>query len=303
MEISLPTVREAYARGANIMELLRQAGDTEVNSREAIEMAYDLQAGTYLESLRDPAAKARNDAYTRSIAEIFERLQFRSVLVGGVGEAITLVGVCTQMSRPLSGMMGFDISWSRLAYARRHLGAHGLSADLAVGDLTRIPFLTGSVDTVFTSHSIEPNRGSETAILKEMFRVARRYVVTLEPSNELGNLETQAHIEKHRYCRDLHRTAQDLGYHVIEHRLFETTKSSANQSALMIIEKPAAQEAESGLPGAPYACPLCDGRLSEVKGQLFCPHDGVVYPVLDGIPCLRKSHAILASKFDDGVTP
>jgi uncharacterized protein YbaR (Trm112 family) len=45
------------------------------------------------------------------------------------------------------------------------------------------------------------------------------------------------------------------------------------------------------------ACPRCRGGLDELHGHLFCAAEGLVYPVLDGIPCLDPRNAILASAF------
>jgi len=39
--------------------------------------------------------------------------------------------------------------------------------------------------------------------------------------------------------------------------------------------------------------------LQEVAGMLFSPEALVVYPILDGIPCLRIENGIVASKFPE----
>ena len=48
--LNLDAIRAAYERGENITELLREKGAVS-NSIEAIEVAYDLQAGTYVSGL------------------------------------------------------------------------------------------------------------------------------------------------------------------------------------------------------------------------------------------------------------
>jgi ubiquinone/menaquinone biosynthesis C-methylase UbiE len=290
-------LKDAYDRGENVMRLLRERESSEVNSSRTIEAAYDLQAGAYWARNNEPSARETNDRYTAAIAEVIDGLECESLLAAGVGEAITLTHVCKHLRKRPPVVQGFDISWSRLAHARMALRSNGIDASLAVGDLADSPFLDGSFDVVFTSHVIEPNGGNEERILAELHRIARRFVVTLEPDSELGNAETRNHIEKHRYCRDLPGKARSLGYKVREHRLFPVATNPSNQTGLMILEKPTAGAA-SNPGGSKYACPHCRGPLEAVKEHLFCKTDCLVFPVLDGIPCLQKSHGILASFFD-----
>jgi hypothetical protein len=58
---------------------------------------------------------------------------------------------------------------------------------------------TGSMDVVLTVHAVEPNRGRGKQILSELLRVAKRYLVMIEPRFELGSDVTKSRIERHRY--------------------------------------------------------------------------------------------------------
>jgi uncharacterized protein YbaR (Trm112 family) len=172
----------------------------------------------------------------------------------------------------------------------------GTKPRLFVGGLENIPIEDNSVDVVYTSHSIEPNRGREIAILRELFRVTRQYLVLLEPSNELGGDDTKRHIEEHKYRVDLHRYAQDLGLNVIEYRLFDHIRNPRNETALMVIAK---QDSMDSYRGDFLACQSCRHGLSYHKGNYFCADCLIVYPEVAGIPCLLKSHGILASRYLD----
>jgi hypothetical protein len=165
---------------------------------------------------------------------------------------------------------------------------------LFIGNVQEIPIQDDSFDVVYTSHTIESNRGREKDILRELFRVARRFIVLLEPSNTLSNEESRRHLEEFKYCRDLPVHAKELGYKVTEHRLWDYHWSERNQTALMIIEK--------GLPSDTartdfYACPTCRKTLQLHKGNYFCGECLVVYPIIAGIPCLASAHGILASRY------
>ena len=45
-------VRQAYSRGENVTSLLRRQLGLEFNTEQIIEIAYDLQAGSYIEFLK-----------------------------------------------------------------------------------------------------------------------------------------------------------------------------------------------------------------------------------------------------------
>src|SRR5208283_2840477 len=116
---------------------------------------------------------------------------------------------------------GFDLSWSRVAFAKCWLQRQGITkAVLCTGNLLHIPFADNSIDIVYTSHSIESNIGKEEPILRELFRVARKFLILLEPGYELANPEAKKRMDSHGYCRNLPGTAAALGYDVLEHKLF-----------------------------------------------------------------------------------
>ena len=288
--------KELYERGENIMRLCREAESSEVNSLNGILAAYDLQAGSYVRLLSDPVHAQFAKAYCGAIAGILDRLSPVSVMEAGVGEATTLVNTLHQMRHRPPHALGFDISWSRVAVGREFAEANHANPRLFVGSLEDIPIEDDSVDVVYTSHSMEPNRGGEIRILRELFRVTRRYLVLLEPSNELGGADTKRHIEEHKYCLDLYRHAQSLGFNVVEHRLFDHIKNPENETALMIIAKRDSAEAYAG---DFLACPSCHGALVYNTGNYFCTECLMVYPEVAGIPCLLKSHGILATRYLD----
>ena len=284
-------IRALYERGENVMAQLRSREGVRENSPTTILYSYDAQAGSYVELMADPAYAEMKFRSGRRLAAVLDKLKPDSILDAGIGEATTLRPVLGAMATPPRHVLGFDISLSRLLHARRHLADGGCDATLFVGELDRIALADASVDTVVTFHAIEPNHGHEQAILAELLRVARRHLVLVEPSYELGSDETRARIERLGYVRDLPAMLTRLGHPPIQHERFGLDANPRNEAALIVVDKGIA-----GTAGEPqFASPL-SGRPLVARGDCwFCPEDGHAFPVIGGIPCLTIGCAILAS--------
>ncbi|MFT6906577.1 MAG: ubiquinone/menaquinone biosynthesis C-methylase UbiE [Oleiphilaceae bacterium] len=289
-------IKELYEQGTNISAWLRKELGVTHNTREIIEISYDIQAGSYIELLKSKAMTQHKVEYTKEIVkEILSLCSPVSVLEAGVGEATTLSGVMKRLESDIRGY-GFDLSWSRIAYAKDWLQSQGVTnTTLCSGNLLNIPFLDSSIDVVYTSHSIEPNGGNEEAILRELYRVARKYVILLEPGYEFASQESQKRMDSHGYCKNLKRISHSLGYDVIKHELFPFHTNPANPTVITIISK----QSNAELPSDVFACPKYRVPLIKTDSALYSPEALVAYPIIDGIPCLRIENGVFASKFQD----
>jgi SAM-dependent methyltransferase len=305
---SLRELKSLYEQGQNITEFLRQERNTPSNTPEIIEIAYDLQTGSYINAMSDPAMAKHKLEYSISIAnQILAYDQPSSVLEAGVGEATTLSGVLQslrkQISQPLVQGFGFDLSWSRVSYAKRWLAQQSLTqVELCCGDLLNIPFRDNSIDVVYTSHSIEPNGGNEEPILRELYRVARKYLILCEPGYELADATAKARMEQHGYCKNLPGISKSLGYEVLEHKLMPCSANPLNPSAITVVRKPQVNDAKAGSAAEAtevFACPQSRTPLVAGEGEFFSPESLTAYPVIGGVPCLRIENGVLASRYEE----
>ncbi len=291
-------LKALFDQGKNITALLREEQGLERNTVEIVEVAYDLQTGSYIAAMGNPQMAEHKRLYTTEIAKrILALCQPRSILEAGVGEATTLSGVLKHMGEGVPSF-GFDISWSRVGYANKWLRRQNVrGATLFTGALLNIPLADNSIDVVYTSHSIEPNGGSETPILKELYRVTRRFLVLLEPGYELAHDEARQRMDSHGYCKNLRGIATSLGYDVREHGLFPFVANPLNPTAITIIRK------DEGTPPPAHvlACPKFKTPLEPFGDCLFSPEALLAYPVIGGIPCLRIENGIFASRYRDVV--
>jgi ubiquinone/menaquinone biosynthesis C-methylase UbiE/uncharacterized protein YbaR (Trm112 family) len=290
-------IKNLYDQGENIKAILRKDGKTQVNSEAMIEISYDIQAGSYIESMKAPEKQAFQEKYTKEIANVISSLCApRTIMEAGVGEATTLSGVCRNLHSKTLEPYGFDLCWSRVAYARQWMERQGiLNSRLCTGSLFQIPAHDNSIDVVYTAHSIESNTGREEPILKELYRVANQYLVLLEPHYEHASPEAQKRMHSFGICTDIYKTCINLGFKVLRHELFAHINNPLHPTTLTVIEKKAGAEK---LPDA-FACPKYKTPLQYIGGMYFSPEAMTVYPVLAGIPCLRVENGIIASKFPE----
>ncbi len=293
--IDLKELQALYARGVNIIEHLERQG---VDRHTAVEMSYDLQAGSYIEIVRTTHAEY-SEKYTSEIASVIDGLGVgvASLLEAGVGEATTLANVVSRLRQRPPHISGFDISWSRIKYAfKYYLSVAGGPASFFLGDLFRIPYADDSIDVVYTSHSIEPNGGREAEALTELYRVARKFLVLFEPSYEMATDEGKARIERLGFIRGLPETAKKLGYHIKEYRPASVSARPSNPTAVLVIEKNAS--AVSGQPPE-FVCPVGKGPLAKIPGGYWSGSSLRLYPELDGVACLTPRHGIVATHYAD----
>jgi len=296
LPISARRLQALYQSGENIISYLAASNTNKDDMPNIIEVAYDMQSGGYIDAMvNDPNCGDFKKRYCNSLYEVIANLEnINSILDAGVGEGITLSPLLDLFKKELM-VYGVDISWSRAAYAKEWLSQKGYpNADICTGNLTHLPYADNSIDLVFTSHAVEPNRGSESDIIEELFRVARKYVVLLEPSYELGNQACRERMDILGYCKEIEKSCKDLKLKVIIHRLFDYSANILNPTAITVIEK----LTEKSRPNHVLACPEHKTPLTEGLGALYSEEGLRAYPVIGGIPCLRVENSVFASHFD-----
>lgn len=288
-------IRALFERGENIINWVQSREDATTNSETAILYSYDVQAGSYVTELADEERRSFKESFGNALAGVLDDLAPGSLLDAGMGEATSLAPVLRQMARRPGHVAGFDLSLSRLLFARKHLVTHGQNnVTLFTAALDRIPLASASVDVVLTVHAVEPNHGREEIVLAELLRVARRHLVMVEPSFELASPEQRARMERLGYVRGLPAVLQQLGFPAHRVERWPLNANPLNAAALIIVEKPNAP-AET----APqFVSPISGRKLVPRLDCWFCPDDGHAFPLIAQIPCLTLDSAILASKLD-----
>lgn len=291
-------LKELFHQGQNITEYLRHETGLNHNTREIIEISYDLQSGSYSAAMKDQKMSKFKEEYSKEIAKVIQLFcEPESIMEAGVGEATTLSGVIQNLPRKINSF-GFDISLSRLFYAEQWLQSQSITDTvLCSGDLFNIPFMDNSIDVVYTSHSIEPNGGHEKQILKELHRVTKKYLILLEPGYDFASKEAKQRMDSHGYCKNLKSISEAASFKVLKHEPFPLSVNPVNPTAITIISK----HDSRGISNKTnvLACPKYKTELLDTGETMFSPEALVVYPIIAGIPCLRIENGIFASHYQN----
>jgi uncharacterized protein YbaR (Trm112 family) len=297
----LKTIKELeqeFLNGKNISQLMREERNIDFNTPEIIEVCYELQTGEYQKKWANPELNDFYEDFTKEIANTI--LDFHipeSILEAGIGEATTFVKVLKHLNIKNLDAFGFDISWSRTFFAKKLIEKEKISnVNLCTGNLLDIPFLESSIDLVYTYHSIEPNRGNEENILKELYRVTKKYLILFEPDYENTTEENRSRMDSLGYVRGLEDIAKKLNYKVVYRSKFKNNLNERNPTAIIVIKK----DNNINQNISYFACPVHKTELiKDEKENLYFGIDSkLVYPIIKGIPCLRKENTILATKYE-----
>ncbi|MBT3399416.1 MAG: class I SAM-dependent methyltransferase [Rhodospirillaceae bacterium] len=299
--VDLRALRDDYREGRNVIHAYNARAGLETNAPEAIEIAYDLQAGQYI---RNHASEPDYyNAYTDEQAALLNTHfpDCESLLDAGCGE-LTNTALLFGKLEAVPSLFAFDLSWSRVHVGLNHFrsmvdaGCVGRTRAF-VGEMSGIPLPDNSIDVVMTSHALEPNHGRETELLGELLRVSRRGLLLFEPSYELGDDAQRSNMEQHGYVRRLPDHCEQLGADVLEHHFTDVNYNPLNRTSVTVVRKP-----EAAITNAPaFVDPVSHTAMEfdDVDRVYFSPEQGVVYPTLRGIPILRASASVLATGFRD----
>lgn len=291
-------LRRAYERGENITQLLRstELGFTS-NSIEAIEIAYDLQAGSYARrSLQAPdelRCRAEEASYLL-------RPHIRSgdrVLDCGTGELTTLSALSHHLPLDIS-LMAFDISLSRIRVGRR-FARRAMQPDLFktmqdfVAEMGRIPLPEKSVDIVLTYHALEPNHGREEALLRELLRVTRRRLILFEPSWEQNSRQGRERMARLGYIRELPHHIASVGGRLLSTHLLSEVSNKLNPTCCYIVAPTVDDARQAVEDNVVFICPISGYPLDHRLGYWWSACGGWAFPEIEQVPCLRERYAIL----------
>jgi len=296
--LDISEARRAYAKGINVTDFLKTKFRSSSNTSEIIEIAYDLQAGSYIDYWEKNTEQS--NLYAAELADILDQHtpEKASILDVGTGEMTTLTTILNHMKVTPSSIFALDLSWSRIIkgikFYESHLRKPTIEINAFVSDMSAIPITSDSIDVITSSHALEPNEAKLTEILSELLRVAKHKLVLFEPSYEINSQVGKNRMSRHGYIKNLPAIVSDLGGRIIEITPIKNVSNPLNPTVCYIIETNNNQS-QSPIIKPQFSIPGTNELLCYEDGFLASPAAGIVFPVLDNIPILKLEKAILAT--------
>lgn len=296
------SAKKTYMEGGNIIELLRAQKNIEFNAPEIIEVAYDLQAGTYIEnSIKN--AKQEN-LYANELASIIDSHinANDSLLDIGAGELTTLSSVVSKLTQKPVAIYAFDISWSRIfkgiAFAKVNMKDQYKSLKVFVGDISEIPFFDKSINVTISSHALEPNGEKLKELINELFRVTNDKLILFEPCYEICSELAKQRMERLGYIKNVDGVVRELGGKIIDKIIIKNISNPLNPTVCFIIRPPFQSNnafKKSDRKGGIFSVPGTNYPLKLLENFYLSNETGLCYPILKNIPIFKSTTAILAT--------
>lgn len=297
--------KKAYANGFNITEMLRTQIKSTENTSEIIEVAYDIQAGNYIDyAEKNPV---QSYSYTSQVADLLGKYisPNDSLLDIGSGELTTISQVINHLQEKPSGVLAFDISWSRiykgLNFAKNVMGAYYDKLISFVANIEEIPLLDKSVSVTTSSHALEPNGGKLRQLMQELFRVTSNKLVLFEPCYEINSEEGKQRMDRLGYIKNIEGVINDLGGHLLEKIVIEST-NKLNPTVCFVISPPESKKRKkmgNYTNKDIFSVPGTNIKLNKLDDYYFSNQCGLCYPILKSIPILKSASAIIASALSE----
>jgi hypothetical protein len=268
----------------NIVSTLRRLG---VNKSDCIELAYEIQAGSYTLEFNDREL-SRNKVLHSIINQYTVFDDVNSIGVFGVGEAKNWIGY----EGSINSLFGVELSFSRLRWAHKNLEKISdiNSIHLIKGDASEKIFNKNSFDISITLHSIEPNGNEQGAsILNNVIESSSKYVILFEPDYSTAHKEMKKRMESNDYVRNISDELSKMSsINIIDKFVMGIQQNPDNLTTCWIIEKINKTNSVANK----MICPFTNGDLNEYNDMMYSPKAGVCYPKINEFIFLNKNDAV-----------
>lgn len=285
--------KKKYLAGKNITNFLRKKKNVKNNSKEIIEVAYELQAGSYVKEYM--GNKKLYDNYIEEISIYLNKnLKINdSILDIGCGEATTLTGVTNKLNSNSHKIFGFDISLSRVEIGKKFSNKNlkkGKKINFFVSDIAKIPLKDKSIDLITSSHSIEPNGGSEESIARELMRVARKKIILFEPCYEKVNKNIKKRMNKLGYIKNLAKYFKKHGAIFKGYKQIKKAVDNKNPTYGYFFDIP---KYNKKIKNFTFTDPGTNFNLLKRKNFFKSSQSYLAYPIIKNIPILRVEKGVI----------
>jgi ubiquinone/menaquinone biosynthesis C-methylase UbiE len=294
--------KKAYLEGKNVTQFLRDQRKIKNNTPEIIEIAYDIQAGTYIEVINNNRKIVEQRASERADILQYYCNEPDSLLDVGTGEMTTLTSIINFMKNVPKKIYAFDISWSRMykgiSYASENMNLYGNRVIPFVADISGIPLRDSSVSVITSNHALEPNGGRLENLMAEIFRVAIDMVILFEPCYEMNSDEGKRRMDELGYIKNVDGVVEKMGGTLFDKIRLNSEGNPLNPTACFAIYPPKKYNIKKSIIEDNvnnFSVPGTDFPLYRIDDFFFSKDTGLSFPIIKSIPVLKSNAGILTS--------
>lgn len=291
--------KEFKEKNLNIIEELSREFPKELSREQIIEISYNFQAGDYIKHYEKNVDLV--SLYTDEMVMILKEnakkinLNISSVLDIGCGELTTLSSLSEKMQSDINYFC-FDLSYPRVLkgvnFFKENSSQPNIRLNPFISEINSIPLPSNSIDIVFSNHAIEPNFNKEEELIKEIYRVAKHFVVLFEPSYANACDIGKKRMIKHGYAQQIDTTVKSLSSDFIDIKpmLSNRNKYNPTYSFTMlknkIVDKNYSEKISYTIPGSDY-------KLIKDNNWYVSEELNIIFPILKEIPILRLDKSLM----------
>lgn len=159
------------------------------------------------------------------------------ILEVGCGNCINLLSLKRELGKAIE-LYGIDISAERLNIARNYFTEALDGIKLYPCSITQTtPWRDSFFDVVFTMHCLEQIPYKSEIALREMYRLANKVLVIIEPVFELGNPAQRLYLINADHNRILLKTLRHLDYQITRLEPLNIQMNPVNPSSIIVVKK------------------------------------------------------------------
>lgn len=290
-EMTLLATR-AFNAGENVVNtILSRFPDAK---QEAIEIAYELQAGSYTANRDTTVSLAyRREQHDLLADRVFPRLNAHrnaTLLDAGTGEGTGWYGFEFGPS-PVGELHAVDISLRRLDYVQQNVALPRDHLSVVRADILNLPYWPKSFDLVVTMHAIEPNGGREHEAVNKLAGLTADLLCLFEPDYRAASPEGRARMEKLQYGLEIFQAAHALtDFDVLFEQPLSSVTNPLNPTTVICLKR---KNSSKGTLRRRSPLSGLDLVRREDHFTEAGPGASAIFPIISGIQCMRRSDAVM----------
>ncbi|MDC0476534.1 class I SAM-dependent methyltransferase [Alphaproteobacteria bacterium] len=297
----LKIAKSAFLNQKNVVKTLneKKAEFLWLEDSDIIEIAYDLQAGTYSSFAHENPTWFNE--FASQVSTIFSKYgkNFSAILDAGCGELTTTTYIFNHLHTQPKKIYALDLSFARLSKGVdfwSENSSKNISLVPVCAEMSDMPLNCNQVDATLTVHALEPNKSALTRVLSELLRVTKERIFLFEPCFERSDKESQKRMLEHGYIQNLEREILKQGAIIRDVIQVKNPANKHNPTFCFVVDPPKITTKQK-ITKNDFCFPGGKAPLERVSTHLYSEETGLLFPIINGIPILKIAPAILASKF------